>query len=414
MRLGLLGLLGLLELAGPGCVAEAAENGPDGRGSEAAPIGPDPRPAKPLDDQTATQEMAELSLGDQPLEPALEAVAPFAPDWRMPAHDPGQLPRWIRHQAIPRETIEQLASRYDVNPGQLREWNGLGVDEQPHPRRPGTLRIYARRNPPPREIIEHVVVAGDGWGSIARRYGVDSSRLRAWNVAEIGRSLEPGERLSVWIDPIVFQSIVDDHPDSPRAALVRPGAHGVGPAQAGFLVAGVQIPPGQGYELRYPNSAWGTTAAVREVVAALDRFDARSDYPLPIKVGTMSRQRGGEIGGHNSHQTGRDLDIRLPLRPEVPQGLQPIPRRIDWATTWELVQAFGESEAVEVIFLDYGSQRRLYKAAKAAGASEEQRDAMLQFPRGSKANLGLIRHSPGHVGHIHVRFACDASEPECA
>lgn len=400
-----LGLLALLELGAAGCVAEAAENGPDGRPSEAA----QPR-ARPI----PAQEMAELSLSDQPLEPALERVAPFAPDWRMPAHDPGQLPRWIRHRTVARETIEQLAIRYDVDPNLLREWNGLGVDEQPHPRRPETLRVYARRNPPPRQTIEHVVVAGDGWGSIARRYGVDSSHLRAWNVSDTGRSLEPGERLSIWIDPIVFASIIDDHPDNQRAALVRPGAHGVGSAQAGTLVAGVQIPPGQGYELRYPNSAWGTTAAVREVVAALDRFDARREYPLAIKVGTMSRQRGGEIGGHNSHQTGRDLDIRLPLRPEVPQALAPIPRRVDWPTTWALVEAFAESEAVEVIFLDYASQRRLYKAAEAVGASEEQRAEMLQYPRGSKANLGLIRHSPGHEGHIHVRFACGPAEPECA
>jgi murein endopeptidase len=127
----------------------------------------------------------------------------------------------------------------------------------------------------------------------------------------------------------------------------------------------------------------------------------------------MSRQRGGEVGGHLSHQTGRDLDIRLPLRAEIPQGLSPTPRRVAWDVTWELVQAFASGPSVQVIFLDYGSQRRLYKAAKAAGASEQTLDAMLQYPRGSKASLGLIRHSPGHEGHIHVRFGCGPAEVEC-
>lgn len=357
--------------------------------------------------------MVELSIMDRTLEPARDPVEPFLPGWRMPEHESGQLPRWIRHQPVPRETIEQLAVRYDVDPDVLRSWNDLAADAQPHPRKPKTLRIFARRNPPPRHRIEHVVALGESWGSIARRHGVDSSDLRAWNVGETGRSLEPGEQLVIWVDPIVLDSIVHDQPNSARAALVRPGAHGVGTPQAGILVAGVQLPPGDGYELRYSNSAWGTTFAVREAIAALDRFAARSDYPRPISVGTMSRQRGGAIGGHNSHQTGRDLDIRLPLRVELPPGLDPIPRRIDWSTTWTLVLAFADADSVEVIFLDYDSQRRLHRAARALGVEDEVLTATLQYPRGSKANLGRVRHAPGHEGHIHVRFACGPAEPEC-
>jgi transposase-like protein len=383
-----------------GCVAEAAELHSEDRVERRA-------------DSLETMDMAELSISDRPLRPAHTLVSSFLPDWRMPAHEPGELPRWIRHATVPRETIEQLAWRYDVDPDALREWNELGAGEQPHPRRPSTLRIFARQNPPPRQVVEHVVLSGESWSSIARRFGVDSSTLRAWNVGEIGRSLELGERLQVWVDPIVLDSIIHDAPSSARAALIRPGAHGVGAAQDGVLIAGVQLPPGEGYELRYPNSAWGTTFAVREAIAALDHFVATSEYPRPISVGTMSRQRGGPIGGHNSHQTGRDLDIRLPLRVEVPPGLEPIPRRIDWQTTWALVSVFAEAASVEVIFLDYGSQRRLYKAAQALGVSDETLAATLQYPRGSKANRGRVRHSPGHEGHIHVRFACGPAEPEC-
>ena len=36
-----------------------------------------------------------------------------------------------------------------------------------------------------------------------------------------------------------------------------------------------------------------------------------------------------------------------------------------------LVRAFAKGGSVQVIFLDFGSQRRLYKAAKAGGASEQ-------------------------------------------
>lgn len=367
-----------------------------------------------LAERSESIEMRELSVVDQPLEPALEEVEPFAASWRMPEHDVGELPRWIEHRTLPGETIEQLALRYGVAPARIREWNELGDGEQPHPWRPKPLRIHARRYPPPCQRLEHVVVEGDSWGSLSRRYGVDYRQLRARNVGEIGRELEVGERVEIWIDPIVFDSIVNDEPPSDRARLVRPGAHGVGTPQAGALVAGVQIPLGEGYELRYPNSAYGTTFAVRQAIAALDRFAETSDFPYPLRVGTMSRQRGGEIGGHHSHQSGRDLDVRLPLRREVPQSLSSTLRRVDWTATWELVRAFATAAEVSVIFLDYTAQRRLYKAAQAAGASEAELDEMLQYPRGSKANLGLIRHSPGHDGHIHVRFPCGPAEPECA
>ncbi|PRQ08860.1 penicillin-insensitive murein endopeptidase [Enhygromyxa salina] len=378
-------------------------------------------PTSPRDSPDAHHQ-PQLESPEQVTEPALAAAvepgpgpaADVEPQWRMPARESGSLPRWIVHQTIPRETIEQLALRYGVQAQSIRGWNDMTAEQQPHPWRPEPLRIRARQVPPPRQALEHVVVVGDSWGSIARRYGVDYRNLRAWNVGELGRELEPDEHVQVWVDPIVFNAIVHDNPASDRLARVRPGAHSVGTPQTGSLIAGVQIPPGQGYELRFPKSAYGTTHAVREAVAALDRFVASTEHPHPISVGTMSRQRGGEIGSHLSHQTGRDLDIRLPLRAEVPQALNPTPRRIAWDVTWELVRAFAQSPSVQVIFLDYDSQRRLYKAAKAAGASEPVLDDTLQFPRGSAASLGLVRHSPGHEGHIHVRFDCGPAEPECA
>ena len=40
-------------------------------------------------------------------------------------------------------------------------------------------------------------------------------------------------------------------------------------------------------------------------------------------------------------------------------------------------------------------------------------ERVLQFPRGWGASLGVVRHSPGHEGHIHVRFGCGPAEPQC-
>lgn len=401
----------LFALALSGCEAQAASEAARGEDRVEAELASE---AEAESDADVDLNMEAERVVDRPLAPARVDEA-AAPSWRMPEHDPGELPRWITHEGIPRDSLAELAVRYGVRPEKIREWNEIPAGEDLHPRRPGQLRIYATRYPPPRVRVEHEVVEGEqGWLTISRLYAVDSMHLRAWNVARTGRSLEPGETLEVWVDPTIYAGIVNDLPANKRAAMVRPGAHGLGTPQDGELVAGVQIPPGPGYELRYPNGAWGTTWAVRQLIAALDDFNARSDYPHPIKIGTMSRQRGGKVGGHVSHQTGRDVDVRLPMRAAVPQGLKPTPRRVDWTVTWQLIQAFARTSIVQVIFLDYKVQRRLYRAAKAAGASEEELDALLQYPRGKRANLGLVRHSPGHRGHIHVRFPCGPHESLCA
>jgi murein endopeptidase len=198
-----------------------------------------------------------------------------------------------------------------------------------------------------------------------------------------------------------------------RAATISPGAHGIGTPQSGILVAGVQVPPGEGYVRRYPGSTWGTTYAVRHLVETLDAFHRTSGYRGTLMLGSMSFRHGGKIGSHISHRSGRDIDIRLPLRAGLPLSQEPTGKYVDWDATWTLILDFARSGAVQSIFLDYGVQRRLYRRAKAAGVSEAALDELLQYPRGSRSNFGMVRHSPGHGGHIHVRYACGPYEPAC-
>jgi murein endopeptidase/transposase-like protein len=380
-------------------------------GAEVGAIDP---PVVELELRAATHEQVELTLAEDSVvdRPMIAADLAERARWIMPPMPAGPLPRWVRHRPTPRETIEQIALRHGVEARQVREWNHLDGDFQPsyERSRPKSLLIWARKLPPARQALEHRVREGDGWAELARRYGVDSADLRAWNVGDAGRELDLGERLTVWIDPIVYQSILaDPEPASP----VRPGAHAVGSPNRGRLVAGVQIPAGERWELRFPNSGYGTTFAVRHLLAALDDFAQASDYARPIKLGTMSRPRGGQVGHHESHQSGRDLDIRLPLREAVPASLAPTARRVDWSATWTLIQAFARTGAVQVIFLDYAVQKRVHRAAKAAGASDEELATLIQWPRGSGTNRALVRNEPGHAQHMHVRFVCGPAEPEC-
>lgn len=314
--------------------------------------------------------------------------------------------RWVHHRMVPGETLAEIAARYGLREADLRAHNGISPSTEKL--RKGTrLKVKARRIPPPRTALEYPVASGDTWISIAQRHGVDPKELRAYNWPWKDK-LRPGSVLAIWVDPIASAWITAGTPDEsiPRGGL------GVGAPDAGHLVGGVAIPPGDGYEIRFPDSAFGTTHAVSELVRALARYRETTKYTGLIGLGSMSRPRGGPLGGHRSHQTGRDIDISLPRKAGVPAWYPLTPRRVDWMAVWDLVLAFAEVDA-SVVYLDYALQRELYRAVKAAGVDPEIIARVVQYPRGYAARRGLVRHEPGHTAHLHVRFGCGPCEVEC-
>lgn len=318
--------------------------------------------------------------------------------------------QWLIHKVTPTESPDQIAFRYGVRPESLRMWNGIKAETTKL--RPGTrIKVQPRKAPPARRKYDYWVQPGDTWWSIGTSFGVDSRDLRSANAA-MPQKFVSGTAIEIWIDPVVYVWATEESdPQIPRG--IRLGSVGIGPPQGGRLVNGVQLPPNEAYVLKLPPSSFGTTHAVGHVARAMDEFRKASAYRSPLMIGSMSGKHGGPLSGHKSHQTGRDLDIRLPLRERFQQHIPVTPVRVDWVALWHLVDAFDAAGDVVVIFLDYEMQERLYKAAKALEVSEARLSQMLQYPHGNKATLGLIRHSPGHLAHIHIRFSCGSHEPEC-
>ena len=404
----LVGVVGVLALLGPGDLDLDFEPGEQARTFDRVPA------------SEASPEHVELPPtieSDALLE---EAVAEDAPDVvRVIAEQAPELdfteivylttePEWVEHEVVPLETVEQIAHRYGVRPASLRMWNGLSSTTSDL-RTGAKLRVKPSRIAPQRRRFDYVVQPGDTWWRIGTRYGVDSADLRHTNW-DAGQRLRVGQTLRMWIDPVVYQWVrhggEHDH-------VVRRGAVGIGPPQAGRLVNGVLLPDSPYYTLKLPPTSYGTTHAVRQVLEAIVRFRSRSRYDKPLVFGSMSARHGGPLTGHLSHQTGRDLDIRLPLREGIPDWYAVEPKWVDWTALWHLVTALAETGEVMIIFFDYELQKHLHGAAVAAGATEDELARLLQWPRGSRAHVGLLRPSPGHEAHIHVRFTCGPYEPEC-
>ncbi|MBL4683773.1 MAG: penicillin-insensitive murein endopeptidase [Nannocystaceae bacterium] len=321
---------------------------------------------------------------------------------------------WIVHKMAPQETVSQVAHRYGVKVGSLRIWNGIPAEKEKL-RRGARLKVKARQIPPPRRRVEYVVQPGDTWLSIAVTFGIDTRALRAQNW-EASKNFVAGTVLSLWIDPLVYYWIKWDHADADSEDPVkntRRGAIGVGTPQDGRLINGVQIPEGKGFTRRMLPSSYGTTHAVTSLMVALRDFEAKWPYEPALVLGSMSVKHGGPLEGHKSHQTGRDLDVRLPLDASVPNWFPIQPHRIDYKALWFLVVALADTGEVTIIFLDYGIQEKLFKVAAGLGVPKEERRRMLQWPRGHAAHRGLVRHASGHAKHLHVRFRCGPQETEC-
>jgi hypothetical protein len=330
-------------------------------------------------------------------------------------------PRWIRHVTGPRESLDDIAARYGTDPGRLREWNPKTLAEKRRFLLEGTeLRLQAIRIPPARAPIEYVAEADETWETIAVDHRVDVLDLKSYNQATAEDSmlaLESGRTITVWIDPAAPWTVnrkVGPEPD-PAWFDIPQGALSHGHPNRGRITGeSCQLPEiPQLYTRRFDRIAHGSSHAIELIVTVFANFRRDTGYEGEILVGSISRPHGRRFAPHRSHQSGRDVDIRLPMLPWFATTIDPEPEEIDWFAVWGLIDTFLATGQVELIFLDHSLQRPLYYAALSMGASVEELDAIITWPRRDGKGKKIIRHSSGHEGHIHVRLRCGEDEPSC-
>jgi LysM repeat protein len=149
--------------------------------------------------------------------------------------------------------------------------------------------------------------------------------------------------------------------------------------------------------------------------ALLDAIEGvRRDFPdtCDIYLGDFSKPGGGPwYPVHKSHQNGRDVDIgmyakgNVPINSFVPMGEE----NLDLPKNLSLVLHLINSHLVERIFVDVYVQRLLYNYALSQGYDKNFLDKVFQVGTGDY-DYTFVRHEPNHRDHMHVRFVAPWSE----
>jgi len=343
-----------------------------------------------------------------PLVTSLDEVLSVAPPTVIPPR-----PTKLRHRPGPRQGLTQIAVRYGVTREDLLRWNPKVDPQASFPKRRRRLEVRARRLPPPRQQIRYVVQEGENWIDISAKFRIGHRDLHAYNWRV--HTIEPGQELKMWIDPGWPQTIHPGAgPELPESFELPQGGLSKGRPNRGRLEEGVLLPLSELYSRKARTSGlWGSSHTILQIHRAFANFRHDTGFEGDVIIGAISRRRGGRFVPHISHQSGRDIDIRLPLWPGLSGVGSHLADEIDWYATWGLVKAFIETGEVATIFLDVSRHRHLYEAARAMGETAETLEPVIKWPRWSGKSRPVVRHSSGHDTHIHVRIKCGSAEPRC-
>jgi penicillin-insensitive murein endopeptidase len=231
---------------------------------------------------------------------------------------------------------------------------------------------------------------------------LDEAALTAPLPDEESAAEEPAELT----DEQIAEAVAHDLPSLGSMSLGKPNG--------GALVNGVMFPEGERWEIIVPQRAYGTSESIAYLITAVDKVHAAFPETHKLSIGHLSKERGGPIYPHRSHQSGRDIDIGYYYLPEYAEWYRPATAHtLDRERSWALVRAFLVETDVEMIFIDTRVQRLLLEYALSIGEDPDWLADVFQarLPGNKKARARragapdpIIRHTWGHATHMHVRF----------
>jgi len=188
-----------------------------------------------------------------------------------------------------------------------------------------------------------------------------------------------------------------------RDAPERLGSASIGSPTRGRLFGGVELVSSEAIQTE-GGHPWGTEVAVRSIERAVRQVRRCFPDTPRLHVGDISRQGGGWLRPHRSHQSGLDADIGYYYLDGPAWYQHASARNLDRPRTWALIRALVDGGTVDMIFIDRSVQELLKEHV-----AKEDPEGLALFQVKAKPREGVIRHAWGHASHLHVRFADPAS-----
>ena len=208
---------------------------------------------------------------------------------------------------------------------------------------------------------------------------------------------------------------------------LAPGLHGtVGVPNRGVLTEAEELPVrGPGFVRYRPQSThyFGRPRLVRALQDAAASVSELAPGGAPLSIGDLSAKTGGRIPGHDSHRSGRDVDLLFlvttpagaPVRSPgfvrfESDGLARVPDskdyvRLDVGRQWLLLRSLLTSPeiGVQFMFVCREIEALLIDHARALG----EPDALIW-----RAETVMLEPSDSlrHDDHVHLRIACSPEE----
>ena len=214
----------------------------------------------------------------------------------------------------------------------------------------------------------------------------------------------------------------------------QPDSVSCGSTNRGALSDAAMLPTeGPGYVMAEPWRSRGTRFGTLELINLIQQSSAEvADLYAgsQLSVADISKEQGGPIAQHRSHQNGRDVDLIYyamdaegrPFYPDrhmayytrrgvatyakSPQFVKNIPERyFDLKRNWALVKSMmlNDDTRVEHIFVSPRVKRWLLRYAAEANESDE-------ILKRARRLLHAPRDVKGHNDHMHVRIRCSEED----
>lgn len=202
--------------------------------------------------------------------------------------------------------------------------------------------------------------------------------------------------IAVFSIPLILLSIPLT-PDPSQAITAS-----VGQPYHGRLVNGIPFPRQfSGYQLREADRTYTAPEVIGAMLDAIDTVQKQFPGTQSLYFGDFSLPNGGAMGGHRSHQNGRDVDVGMYAKGNrtLSTFLHMNEENLDVPRTWAFVESLLCSQRVQYIFVDRRIQDLLYDYARSRGMDTSYLDRLFANNRGA-----VIQHVRNHSDHIHIRF----------